>query len=77
MATVLKNVKKDDRFMSLAEAAKLHGVTTQTIRRWINAGILEAYDVGGLIVCARTSVETARARVAPQGKPGHKASRKP
>lgn len=75
MATVLKNVKKDSRFLSLTEAAEMRSVTMQTVRRWIDLGILEAYEFGGRIVCKKTSVETVQQRLRPRGKPGHKTAR--
>lgn len=36
----------DERFVSVAAAAKLLGVHTATIRRWVDRGTLKAYRLG-------------------------------
>jgi excisionase family DNA binding protein len=55
---VRRRPQRDDRleFLTIAEVAERLRVSTRTVRRWIKAGDLIAYRVGGLVRVAESDL---------------------
>ena len=73
--TAIDQVKKSKGLIGLKQAAQMHGVAIETVRRWIAAGHLPAVLVGNTIIVRRKDAATVRDRVPSAGSPGHKKNR--
>jgi excisionase family DNA binding protein len=49
------------RFYTTAEAGRLIGVTSQTVKNWVARGLLAGYRLGGRVVIPRAALEEYRA----------------
>lgn len=54
-----------DDLIRTAEAAKLLGITPQTIRAWVSAGRLTGYRVGRLTKVSKAEVLASARRIEP------------
>jgi len=55
---VLASEPKSERpFYTVTEAAKLVGVSGQTIKNWVSRGMLQGYRLGGRIVIPRAALD--------------------
>ena len=50
-----------DKVYTLTEASQILGVNRITIRRWIQAGKLEAETIGGVVLIDRNAIDGLRA----------------
>jgi len=50
--------KSERPFYTVTEAAKLVGVSGQTVKNWVSRGMLKGYRLGGRVVIPRAELDT-------------------
>lgn len=60
LTTAKPKTKTERPYYTVSEAAKLIGVSGQTIKNWISRGLMDAYRLGGRYVIPRAQVDDYR-----------------